>query len=142
MRPLCLEHIGIFQEGTLSRTDISLIGLGGCFRYNKVCKKKFITTNNYHENEEGYISTKFLIDLFILLSKLLKVNQHIIKMHFCTVAEKCKILSSAKKVFSSCLSNSKTVCFLMIGFVLHVMHLAMSLLIIECCIDALSLIVL
>ena len=31
-RPLCLEHIGIFQEGTPSRTDISLIGLGGCFR--------------------------------------------------------------------------------------------------------------
>ena len=30
--PLCLEHIGIFQEGTPSRTDISLIGLGGCFR--------------------------------------------------------------------------------------------------------------
>ena len=29
-RPLCLEHIGIFQEGTTSRTDISLIGLGGC----------------------------------------------------------------------------------------------------------------
>ena len=29
---LCLEHIGIFQEGTPSRTDISLIGLGGCFR--------------------------------------------------------------------------------------------------------------
>ena len=26
-RPLCLEHIGIFQEGTPSRTDISLIGL-------------------------------------------------------------------------------------------------------------------
>ena len=31
-RPLCLEHIGIFQKGTPSRTDISLIGLGGCFR--------------------------------------------------------------------------------------------------------------
>ena len=31
-RPLCLEHIGIFQEGTPSRTDILLIGLGGCFR--------------------------------------------------------------------------------------------------------------
>ena len=31
-RPLCLEHIDIFQEGTPSRTDISLIGLGGCFR--------------------------------------------------------------------------------------------------------------
>ena len=31
-RPLCLELIGIFQEGTPSRTDISLIGLGGCFR--------------------------------------------------------------------------------------------------------------
>ena len=31
-RPLCLEHIGIFQEGTPSRTDISLLGLGGCFR--------------------------------------------------------------------------------------------------------------
>ena len=31
-RSLCLEHIGIFQEGTPSRTDISLIGLGGCFR--------------------------------------------------------------------------------------------------------------
>ena len=30
-RPLCLEHIGIFQEGTPSRTGISLIGLGGCF---------------------------------------------------------------------------------------------------------------
>ena len=30
--PLCLEHIGIFQEGTPFRTDISLIGLGGCFR--------------------------------------------------------------------------------------------------------------
>ena len=30
--PLCLEHISIFQEGTPSRTDISLIGLGGCFR--------------------------------------------------------------------------------------------------------------
>ena len=29
---LCLEHIGIFQEGTPSRTDISLIGLDGCFR--------------------------------------------------------------------------------------------------------------
>ena len=29
---LRLEHIGIFQEGTPSRTDISLIGLGGCFR--------------------------------------------------------------------------------------------------------------
>ena len=29
---LCLEHIGIFQEGTPSRTDILLIGLGGCFR--------------------------------------------------------------------------------------------------------------
>ena len=29
---LCLEHIGIFQESTPSRTDISLIGLGGCFR--------------------------------------------------------------------------------------------------------------
>ena len=31
-RPLCLEQILIFQEGTPSRTDISLIGLGGCFR--------------------------------------------------------------------------------------------------------------
>ena len=29
---LCFEHIGIFQEGAPSRTDISLIGLGGCFR--------------------------------------------------------------------------------------------------------------
>ena len=27
-----MPHIGIFQKGTLSRTDISLIGLGGCFR--------------------------------------------------------------------------------------------------------------
>ena len=32
-RPLCLEQILIFQEGTPSRTDISLIGLGGCFRH-------------------------------------------------------------------------------------------------------------
>ena len=31
-RPLCLEQIGIFQEGTLRQTDISLIGLDGCFR--------------------------------------------------------------------------------------------------------------
>ena len=31
-RPLCLEHIGIFQKDTPSRTDILLIGLGGCFR--------------------------------------------------------------------------------------------------------------
>ena len=31
-RPLCLEQICIFQEGIPSRTDISLIGLGGCFR--------------------------------------------------------------------------------------------------------------
>ena len=31
-RPLCPEHIDIFQEGTPSRTDILLIGLGGCFR--------------------------------------------------------------------------------------------------------------
>ena len=30
----CLEHIGIFQEGT--PTDISLLGLGGCFRIIKV----------------------------------------------------------------------------------------------------------
>ena len=27
-RTLCLEHTGIFQEGTSYRTDISLIGLG------------------------------------------------------------------------------------------------------------------
>ena len=32
-RPLCLEQICIFQEGTPLRTDISLIGLDGCFRY-------------------------------------------------------------------------------------------------------------
>ena len=32
---LCLKQIGIFQEGTPSRTDISLIGLGGCFRIFK-----------------------------------------------------------------------------------------------------------
>ena len=31
---LVLEHIGIFQEGTPSRTDISLVGFGGCFRIN------------------------------------------------------------------------------------------------------------
>ena len=31
-RPLCIEQIGIFQEGTLRQTDISLIGLDGCFR--------------------------------------------------------------------------------------------------------------
>ena len=38
-RPLCLEHIGIFQEGTPSRTDISLLGLGGCFRsFNLNCR--------------------------------------------------------------------------------------------------------
>ena len=35
-KPLYLEHISIFQEGTPSRTDISLIGLGGCFRKYKI----------------------------------------------------------------------------------------------------------
>ena len=38
-RPLRLEHIGIFQEGTPSRTDISLIGLSGCFRMFDFKKK-------------------------------------------------------------------------------------------------------
>ena len=40
-RHLCLEQIGIFQEGTPTplprRTDISLIGLGGCFRFEMDC---------------------------------------------------------------------------------------------------------
>ena len=31
-RPLYLKQIGIFQEGTPRRTDISLIALIGCFR--------------------------------------------------------------------------------------------------------------
>ena len=48
--PLCLEHIDIFQEGTPSRTDISLIGLGGCFRY-------FIKTNKYKPSMERKIIT-------------------------------------------------------------------------------------
>ena len=48
-RLLCLEHIGIFQEGTLSRTDISLIGLGGCFRVrglNRVVSGKISICSN------------------------------------------------------------------------------------------------
>ena len=46
-RPLCLEQIGIFQEGTTRRTDILIIGLGGCFRliegYGFVCKDLYRT---------------------------------------------------------------------------------------------------
>ena len=42
--PMPLEHIGIFQEGTPSRTDISLIGLGGCFRY--LLQTDFASKNN------------------------------------------------------------------------------------------------
>ena len=45
-RLLCLEHIGIFQEGIYpSRTDISLIGLGGCFR------KQFCFAHDTPSNE-------------------------------------------------------------------------------------------
>ena len=45
--PLCLEHIGIFQEGTPSRTDISLIGLGGCFRQIRSAKLADHTPTNF-----------------------------------------------------------------------------------------------
>ena len=46
-RPLCLEHIGIFQEGTLSRTDISLIGLSGCFRKCNIKDYTFVSNSTF-----------------------------------------------------------------------------------------------
>ena len=47
-RPLCLEHIGIFQEGTPSRTDISLIGLGGYFRIIIIIKS-FVMIYSFYQ---------------------------------------------------------------------------------------------
>ena len=47
-RPLCLEQIGIFQKGTPRRTDISAIGLGGCFRIMMIRRdrKTFVNEMN------------------------------------------------------------------------------------------------
>ena len=70
-RLLCLEHIGIFQEGTPSRTDISLIGLGGCFRlFNQIPKNDLFYSfflkrfrnhvqNIYNESQFTMIESKW-----------------------------------------------------------------------------------
>ena len=40
-RALCLEQIEIFKKNTPRRTDILLIGFGGCFRYEPTSKYNF-----------------------------------------------------------------------------------------------------
>ena len=68
-RPLCLEQIGIFQEGTPRRTDISAIGLGGCFRImmirrdrktfvNEMNKVSFFILTSLTNNAKKFLTTK------------------------------------------------------------------------------------
>ena len=50
-----LRTIGIFQEGTARRTDISLIGLGACFRKEKAKQKEIIQSNFKSSNRSTLI---------------------------------------------------------------------------------------
>ena len=88
-RPLCLEQILIFQEGIPSRTDISLIGLGGCFRNFKL---QYYNSDNY---SFVYTYITFLRKLQQRLS-----TQHKFKEHYSTM--KIKVIINflfQKKVF-------------------------------------------
>ena len=70
-RPLSLEHIGIFQECTPSRTDISLIGLSGCFRLSLVHLWEFVVTvpTNSHKSvvAETFIKFFFFFSFQVVL---------------------------------------------------------------------------